>query len=82
MAMRSSKKLQFTVTAPPSPKYKFTMHGLGICMTRAILLRKINPRRRLGAVDQVNGDCGETPGRLVRLKVKSVRLPGVTEERK
>jgi hypothetical protein len=29
--------------APPSLKYKFTMRGLGIRMTGAVLLRKMNP---------------------------------------
>src|SRR5882762_11770718 len=48
MAMRSSRKPQFTVMAPPSLRCKFSMRSLGICMTRAVLLRKMNPRGGAG----------------------------------
>src|SRR5260370_31986824 len=71
MAMRNSRKPQFTVMAPPSLKYEFTMRGLGICMTGAVLLRKMNPRGGPGTAHQVNAGWGETPGRVVRLKERT-----------
>ena len=75
MAMRSSRKPQFTVMAPPSLKYKFSTRGLEICMTAAILLRKMNSRGGPGTADQANAGWGETPGRVVRLKERPPR-PG------
>ena len=74
MVMRSSRKPQFTVMAPPSLKYKFSMRGLGICMTRAILLRKMNPRGGPGTADQGNAGWGETAGRVARLKERTSEL--------
>src|SRR5260370_4226638 len=71
MAMRNSRKPQFTVMAPRSLKYEFTMRGLGICMTGAVLLRKMNPRGGPGTAHQVNAGWGETPGRVVRLKERT-----------
>src|SRR5260370_37345382 len=66
MEMRRSRKPQFTVMAPPNLKYKFSMRGLGISMTGAILLRKMNPRG--GPYTANQGKLGETPWRVVRLK--------------
>jgi len=84
MAMRSSRKPQFTVMTPPSLKYKFSMRGLGICMTGVILLRKMNPRGGLRYHRPRQRWLGETPGRVVRLKGENAPtgLGGVTEERK
>ena len=84
MAMRSSRKPQFTVMTPPSLKYKFSMRGLGICMTGAILLRKMNPRGG-AAVPQTEAtvvggnacESGASEGENA-----PTGLGGVTEERK
>src|SRR5260370_27738978 len=71
MAMRNSRKPQFTVMAPRSLKYEFTMRGLGICMTGAVLLRKMTPRGGPGTAHQVNAGWGETAGRVARLKERT-----------
>src|SRR6266849_7665896 len=71
MAMRNSRKPQFTVMAPPSLKYKFTMRGLGICMTGAVLLRKMNPGGEAGYRTPSERWLGETPSRVVRLKERT-----------
>src|SRR5260370_41452201 len=64
MAMRNSRKPQFTVMAPPSLKYKFTMRGLGICMTQADLIRKTEPHRGAGSAIQMDNRFGGRPGQV------------------
>src|SRR5260370_15022222 len=73
MAMRNSRKPQFTVMAPPSLKYKFTMRGLGICMTQAGLLRKKKPRGGPGNASQMKDGLGVHTRIGVPLKERTSR---------
>src|SRR5882762_4793476 len=81
MAMRSSRKPQFTVMAPPSLRCKFSMRSLGICMTRAVLLRKMNPRGGAGYRRPSQRWLGGNAWQSGASKGENARLPGETEGR-
>src|SRR3981189_2330382 len=79
MAMRNSRKPQFTVMAPPSLRCKFSMRSLGICMTRAVLLRKMNPRGGAGYLRPSQRWLAGNAWHSGASEGEHVRLPGETE---
>src|SRR6266446_2317788 len=91
ITMRSSRKPQFTRSAPPRARNtSLPRAGWEFRMTGAILLRKMNPPRK-GQVPQPSAMLvaayragrGKTCGGVARLKERTPRPGGgVTEERK